>query len=110
MCVRREGIMGIEIERSGTGRGYNLCVLVQLGLSTLLFVLGAWTLGGNRSLQLSGFGNALALLALLFLLGDLRGVVGVVVGQSLLLARRLVLALGFVLAGIGLHQLACCLG
>ena len=54
-------------------------------------------------MQLSGFGNALALFALLFLLGDLRGVVGVVVGESLLLARHLVLALGLVLAGVGLY-------
>lgn len=103
MRARREGIIGIEIERVGTTRRYDLCVLVLLGLSTLLLVLRAWTLSGDGSLQLSGFGNTLALFALLFLLGDLRGVVGVVIGESLLLARHLVLALGFVLAGVGLY-------
>jgi hypothetical protein len=99
-----------SLDESGReGTWYHLCVLVHLRLSTLLLVLRAWTISRDSSLQLSGFGNALALLALLWVLGDLRGVVSVVVGQSPLLAGGLVRALGLVLARIGLYWLACCL-
>lgn len=57
-------------------------------------------------MQLSGFSNALTLLALLRVFGNRRSVFGVVVGQAFLLARGLVGALGLLFAGVGLHTLA----
>lgn len=70
----------------------------------MLGVTNRRTVSRDGSLQLRRLSNTLTLLALFRLLGDLRRVVGVVVGKSGLLARRLVLALGF-LAGIRLRQL-----
>jgi hypothetical protein len=84
----------------------SLRVLVHLGLAALLLVLRTRALSRHGSLQLGRFGHTLALLALFRLLGDLRSVLGVVVGQALLLARRLVGALGLLFAGIGLRGLA----
>lgn len=57
-------------------------------------------------MELSGFSNALTLLALLRVLGNVRSVFGVVVGQAFLLARGLVGALGLLFTGVGLYALA----
>lgn len=76
--------------------------------SVLHLTIGGHThsrsLGGYGALELGRLGDALALFALLVLLGYLAGVLGVGVGHALLLAGRLVLALGF-LARIGLDLL-----
>lgn len=79
----------------------SLLVLVDLSLAALLLVLGRGSVGGDGALDLCGLSNTLALLGLLVMLGDLRGVVGVVVGHALLLAGHVVEALGR-LAGVGL--------
>jgi hypothetical protein len=78
-----------------------LRVLVDLSLAALLLVLCSRSLGGNGTLELRGLSNALALLALAVLLGNLRAVVCIAIGEALLLARSLVEALGLA-AGIGL--------
>lgn len=82
----------------------HLGVLVSLGLTTLLLVLSSGSVGGDSTLELSSLSNALALLRLLVMLGNLRAVVGVIVGHSLLLARHLVEALRL-LAWVGLWLL-----
>ena len=82
-------------------RDDSLLVLVNLGLAALLLVLSRGSVGGDGALDLCGLSNTLALLGLLVVLGDLRSVVGVVVGHALLLAGHVVEALGG-LARVGL--------
>lgn len=91
-----------------TGLGSEMCfelfcsrVLVHLGLAALLLVLRTRSVGGNSALKLGGLSDTLTLLRLLGVLGDLRAVVGIVIGHALLLAGHLVEALGL-LAGRGL--------
>lgn len=99
-----------KLLRQSRWRGYEdascLCVLIDLGVTTLLLVFCARAIRRDGSLQLSGFSNALTLLALLRVLGNMRSVFGVVVGQAFLLARGLVGALGLLFTGIRLHTLA----
>lgn len=73
-------------------------VLVHDGLAALLLVLGTRSVGRDGALELSSLSDTLALLGLLGLLGDLGRVVGLVVGQALLLSRHLVEALGLLVA------------
>jgi len=98
-----------KLLRQSGWRGYEdvscLCVLIDLGVTTLLLVFCARTIRRDGSLQLSRFSNALTLLALLRVLGNRRSVFGVVVGQAFLLARGLVGALGLLFAGLGLVRL-----
>jgi hypothetical protein len=86
----------------GTVTVIALRVLVNLCFAALLLVLRSRSLGGNRALELRGLSNALALLALVGLLGDLRAVVCIAVGETLLLARGLIEALGLT-ARVGLQ-------
>jgi hypothetical protein len=85
----------------GAARQTALRVLVNLGLASLLLVLGSRSFGGNRALELCRLSNTLALLALSVLLGDLRAVMCIAVGETFLLARRFVGALRLT-ASIGL--------
>ena len=89
----------------GCTRTSALCVLVLLGLSSLFLVLGSWAIGRDGALEFSSLSNTLALFALVILFGDLRAVVCVRVGETLLLAGGFVGALGLA-AGIGLSPLA----
>lgn len=88
--------IGYKVVRGeGRDRGGVTClrVLVDLGLASLLFIFCARSLGRDGALELGCLSDALALLTLVVLLGNLRAVVGVGVGEALLLARCLVEAL-----------------
>lgn len=91
-----------QFENRGTDRTRCSCVLVRLGLSALLLVLGAWPICRHGTLKLRGLSNTLALLALGLVFGNSCAVVGIGIRQAFLLAGRLVGALGLA-AGIRLQ-------
>jgi hypothetical protein len=72
-----------------------------LGFSSLFLVLGSWAVGRDSALEFGSLSDTLALFALVILFGDLRAVVCVGVGETLLLAGGFVGALRLA-AGIGL--------
>jgi hypothetical protein len=69
-------------------------LLLHLSLASLLLVLRTRTVSRHGTLEFGSFSNTFTLLAHPWLLGDLRAMVSVAIGKTLLLSRHVVEAPG----------------